>query len=137
MLSTAIKRAFAIKAERGWDSVYWAIDLHGVCLQSTYEPHSFKWINEDAPRVLRLISKDSGNKIILWSSAHEDEQPYIIKFFADAGINVFAFNANPAEKSTTTGCFDKKFYFSILLDDKAGFEPDTDWITIENILNGG
>ena len=132
MLIDAIERAYGVMEKRGWDTVYWSIDLHGVCLVSNYEQGGYTWINKMAPLALRIISKMKENKIILWSSAHDEEQDAICRFFHDEGIHVGAFNANPFERNTKTGCFDKKFYFSILLDDKAGFDPDTDWEMIIN-----
>jgi hypothetical protein len=127
MLLDAIQRSYDIMEKRGWDTIYWAVDLHGVCLVSNYEQGGYTWINDTAARALRMIAAQPENKIILWSSAHEEEQPTIIEFFKSHGIDVLAFNANPLEKNTKTGCFDKKFYFSVLLDDKAGFDPDKDW----------
>ena len=49
-------------------------------------------------------------------------------------IYSWEFNFNPTIENTQTGCFDDKFYFSILLDDKAGFDPDTDWKLIYEYL---
>jgi len=135
MIIKAFERAYKTMEERGWDTIYLAIDLHGVCLASNYEQGGYTWINDMAPRALRVISEMKENKIILWSSVYDEEQPAIIKFFKDNGIDVLAFNANPFEKDTKTGCFEKKFYFSILLDDKAGFDPAIDWETILNFYN--
>lgn len=44
-------------------------------------------------------------------------------------------NSNPDEKDTKTGDFSKKFYFNILLDDRAGFQPETDWLEICRIID--
>ena len=49
-------------------------------------------------------------------------------------IYSWEFNFNPAIENTKTSCFDDKFYFSVLLDDKAGFDPDTDWKLIYDYL---
>ena len=127
MISKAIDRAFDTMIKRGWDKIYWAIDLHGVCLKSNYESGGYSFINDKVLPGLKAIQDLDESRIILWSSCHNHEKPAIIKFFSDNGINVHYFNENPEEKSTKTGCFDQKFYFSILLDDKAGFDPETDW----------
>lgn len=132
----AVKRAYQVMEERKWDTIYWAIDLHGVCLKSNYEQGGYQWINEYVVDALQIISSFPETKIILWSSAHEAEYPAIIKFFKDVGIKVAYFNENPEVGNSTHGCFDKKFYFSILLDDKAGFDPDTDWEDLYNYLIG-
>lgn len=136
MLETAIKRAYQTMAERNWDTVYWAIDLHGVCLKSNYDNGGYRFINDAALIGLLNISKRPESRIILWSSCHEFEQPAIIAFMESHGVKIHGFNKNPEVQNTKTGNFDTKFYFSILLDDKAGFEPETDWDVISNFLRG-
>jgi len=44
-------------------------------------------------------------------------------------INFDFVNKNPSENNTSYADFSKKFYFNILLDDKAFFEP-SDWVEI-------
>jgi hypothetical protein len=127
MIGKAIDRAFQTMIERNWNKIYWAIDLHGVCLKSNYENGGYTFINDKVLPGLLTIQSVPESRIILWSSCHDHEKPAIVEFFDSHGIQVHHFNENPEEKSTKTGCFDQKFYFSILLDDKAGFDPDTDW----------
>ena len=133
MIVKAVERAYRIMEERGWDTIYWAVDLHGVCLKSNYETHDYEWINDDAQRVLKQISDRPESKIILWSSVYPGEMSSIISFFEDHGIQVWCFNTN-TEPDTKVSCFGEKFYFSVLLDDKAGFDPDTDWKAIEAFI---
>jgi hypothetical protein len=133
MIVKAVDRAYRVMHERGYNRVYWAIDLHGVCLHSNYETGGYAWINEDAPRVLKLISDRPESVIILWSSVHDREKSDIMQFFGKHGIAVHGINANPYEGNDVV-CVEEKFYFSILLDDKAGFDPKTDWKSIEDYL---
>jgi hypothetical protein len=135
MIAKAINRAYEVMIERKWDTIYWAIDLHGVCLKSNYENGGYEFINAAAREGLRTIASLPESKIILWSSCHDHEKPAIIDFMAENGINVHYFNENPDEKNTKTGCFDQKFYFSILLDDKAGFDPDVHWDELIDCVN--
>lgn len=134
MLVDAIDRAYKTMRERNWDTIYWAIDLHGVCLKSNYEQGGYQWINDLVLPGLQEIAKRPESRIILWSSAHPEEHGPIVKFFADHGVVVLGFNSNPLVSDTATGCFDEKFYFSILLDDKAGFDPQYDWWMITQYL---
>ena len=127
MITKAIERAYRTARERNWDSVYWAIDLHGVCFPTNYTKHEYKMVNYETWLGLLTISHRPESKIILWSSAHDDEVANIIEYFAARDIKIDYFNSNPEIKNTHTGNFEKKFYFSILLDDKAGFDPTTDW----------
>lgn len=127
MIINAIRRAYDVKKQREWDTIYWAIDLHGVCLISNYEQGGYTWINKDALEGLKAISARPESKIILWSSVYEHEKKAIEDFFNEHGIIVDDFNKNEREKSNKVSCFDQKFYFSVLLDDKAGFDPEHDW----------
>lgn len=129
-IQVAIDRAYSVAKQRKWDTIYWAVDLHGVCLKSNYENGSYEWINGLAQSGMRTIASRRESKIILWSSCHDDEKIEIKKWFEKQGIPIFGFNENPAEKDTVTGCFKEKFYFSVLLDDKAGFDPDQSWIGV-------
>lgn len=108
--------------------------MHGVCLRSSYKAGEYEWINNDVVPALKEIMRCPHSKIILWSSCYEHEQEKIIKFFNDSGVQVDFFNENPMFANTEYGCFDQKFYFSILIDDKAGFDPDTEWKMINDFL---
>lgn len=132
----AIDRAYQVMVSRKWDTVYWAIDLHGVCLESNYKQGGYQWLNDEVLPALRAISSRDESKIILWSSVHEAEKESIKEFFWGYGINVVAFNNNPYEEETLVSSFKEKFYFSVLLDDKAGFDPSEDWHKIMVYLEG-
>lgn len=122
----AIDRAYRVSQERGWDKIYWSLDLHGTVLEGNYIPGQYHWLSPEIPGILKAISEFPETYFIIWTSMHEHEMPAIYKLFADAGIGIFATNANPNETNTTTGCFDQKFYTSLIVDDKAGFDP-ADW----------
>ena len=132
----AIDNAYLKMNLRNWDTIYWAVDLHGVCLKSNYKNNRYEWINEQAKEALQLISRLPESNIILWSSVHHFEITQISVFFAKNNIQVAGFNQNLYEENTEVSCFDEKFYFSVLLDDKAGFDPDTDWQLIIDNLKG-
>jgi hypothetical protein len=126
----AIDRAYRTKEERKWDTIYWAVDLHGVCLKSNYEQGEYEWINDRCVEALRIVTQRPETKIILWSSVYDEEKVAIGEFFNKEYIPVWGFNTNPWENDTHVSCFDEKFYFSVLLDDKAGFDPEADWQAI-------
>lgn len=134
MITNAIRNAYRTARSRSWKKVYWAVDLHGVCFHSTYGKGSYKFIGNHVARTLKLISDRPETVIILWSSIHKDEEQDIIQYFADNGIKVSYFNHNPEIQNTVTGNFDTKFYFSVLLDDKAGFDPSEDWDQIYDLF---
>lgn len=49
-----------------------------------------------------------------------------VDFLRSRGISVHYANENPEVGNTATGNFDRKFYFSVVVDDKAGFDP-SEW----------
>lgn len=120
----AIERAYRITAERGWDRVYWALDLHGTCISSNYQKGVYSWLTPECGPILKEISQLPETNLIVWSSLHDSDKIGIATFFKEAGVKIIGINENPLEKSTDTGCFDQKFYMSIIVDDKAGFDPD-------------
>ena len=134
MITKAIERAYEIMHERNWDTIYWAIDLHGVCMKSNYAEGIHEFISQEAIDTLRLISSLPESRIILWSSVYDEQKLNIMNVFEAEGIHVFDFNQNSEAADTPTGCFSQKFYFSVLLDDKAGFDPATDWAAIHATL---
>lgn len=123
-IQKAINRAYRVAQERKYNAIYWALDLHGTCIESNYKQGNYSWLNEHCAEALRYLSEQEETHLIIWSSLHQNEIPNVVSFFVDHGIKVAAVNSNPMEASTTSGCFDQKFYMSIIVDDKAGFDPD-------------
>lgn len=130
MLEDAIKRAYEILDQRNWDTIYVSLDLHGTVMESNYTDSHGKLL-ESAIEPLRIISNLPEICIILYSCCYEEDYAEYMKLFMKHGIKVEYFNENPRIKNTKTGCFDKKFYYSVLIDDKAGFDPE-DWRLVKD-----
>lgn len=132
-----IEQAYIKTNKRGWPNVYWALDLHDTCLIATYaanEPASYEWINPYVKEALQRLAAHPETHIILWSSVHESEKAPYLKFFEDAGIRVAGFNHNPYETGSDSCGVAEKFYFSILVDDKAGFHH-SEWLHIPDFVD--
>jgi len=43
-------------------------------------------------------------------------------------------NENPEVLNLKYGCYDKKPYFNVVFEDKAGFDPMTDWLLVKGLL---
>jgi hypothetical protein len=131
---TSISNGFRKMEARGWDKIYWAIDIHDTIHKSTYQKINGN-INHDlylyAEDVLIRLSRRKDCVLILYSSGHTHDLDNYIKFFERKGINFKYVNENPEVSNNEYARFESKFYFNVLLDDKAGFNPETDW---ENIL---
>lgn len=126
----AIEKAYKKAEERGYERIYYAIDVHDTILKSNYENGGYEFVNEDAKKCLQMLVYFNEVRIILWSSLYDQQKSEIMQFLADHGIYFHSFNENPMEPDTEYAKFSEKFYFSVLLDDKAGFDPDTDWKAI-------
>lgn len=116
------------KESRKWNFVYIMVDLHGVILPSNYHSdNELTFINPHAENVLRYLSQQSDVVLILWTSSYLKEILRVTGWLISRGINIKFINKNPDEPNTGYADFSSKPYFSILLDDKAGFDPHTDW----------
>lgn len=131
-IEKAIRDAFNYASTKKYPKLYVAVDLHGTCFKSTYESGGYALVNKECKDALQHLANRDDVVLILWSSCHPAEQKDIIAFFETQGIHIDYFNENPECANTKTGCFDTKFYFSILIDDKAGFDYEYDWLTVKN-----
>lgn len=139
MIERAITRAYATMWARNWQKIYICVDLHDTCIVANYAQGGYSWLTVDPghtpiPAILRELAGLPEIELILWSSCYPDEQPRIIEFFGQHGIPVNYFNTNPEVANTVTGDFSQKPYFSVLIDDKAGFDYHTDWQTVRDVI---
>ena len=133
---SCIKNQHEIARSRGWDRMYWAVDLHSTLILPNYEkmkaedvvyyPHSVE--------TMRLLSSRSDTRLIMYTCSWPAEiDEYKKRFIAD-GIHFDWVNGNPEVDHTEYGDYSKKPYFNLLLDDKAGFDPHTDWEKIFQVI---
>ncbi len=122
-----VDRAFEKMKERKWDCIYFAIDIHGVILKSNYKKgHYFEYYS-GAEEVLRYLSTRDDIKLIMFSSSHKAYTEGLIGDMLEKHIYFDYVNENPEVETNELSDFETKFYFDVLLDDKAGFDPSTDW----------
>lgn len=138
MITRAITNAFRIAQERGWERTYWAFDIHGTIIVPNYKsvqiPTDFY---PHAKEALQRISKLEDVCMILYTCSHPHELDQYVEFFRDHEIHFKYVNDNPevATEGGTYGCYDKKFYFNVLFEDKAGFDPVEDWPNVNALLD--
>lgn len=135
-LASHITKVFHVyKPQRKWTTIYWMVDVHGVIIPgSWHRENTFVFMNTFAEAVLRWISKEPDQRLILWTSSYKSETDALREWLEKKEIHVDYINENPEEEHTTYADFSKKPYFNILLDDKAGFDPETDWEVIYQLL---
>lgn len=131
---SAFKRAKA----KHWDYIYVLVDVHGTIFTPSYLNEEKYEFYPYAKEVLQLLSKDPNIKLILWtSSTNQAALDYGIVFNRNK-IYFDYLNCNPeVERQPTdpeTLDLSSKYYFNIGIDDKFGFEPETDWKTIYEYL---
>jgi hypothetical protein len=137
MMVNYISTMFDNSFKKEWYETYWAIDLHGTIIKPNYVNAS--WPAEYYPyakQTLQLLTKRPDIKLILWTSSFPNEiEEYLEKLKKD-DIVFDAVNENPGISSNNGnfGFYEKKFYFNVLLDDKAGFNPEKEWKLIYDFL---
>lgn len=126
-----ISHAFHRTFSRNWPCIYFAIDIHDTIFKGTYEKNNdSKAFYPFAKEVLQNLSLNPRVKLIIYTASHEGPARDVIKWLESHDIKIFALNENPDHKGTDLCDFSKKFYFDILLEDKAGFEGWHDWFKI-------
>jgi hypothetical protein len=126
-ISKLFTEAWEKKERKMWQYVYIMVDLHGVVLPSNYHStNDLMFIDPYVKECLQYLSQQEDVILILWSSSHEEEIFKVKGWLATHKIAFKFVNENPIEDDTDYADFSEKFYFSIGLDDKFGFEP-SDW----------
>lgn len=132
-----IQKTFEMKKAKGWPEIYFCIDLHGTIIPSGHtesDQEEKLYFYPDAREVLQYLSARKDILMILWTSTPLERIGGIWNFFMKSEVYFDYFNQNPHAANTPRSDFGKKFYFNVLLDDRAGFEPKTDWTLIKNKL---
>jgi hypothetical protein len=132
-----IHKMFLHSFSKEWYETFWTIDLHSTIIKPTYK--NKRQIFEYYPyakEVLQLLSNRQDITLIMYTSSFPDEIIYYMKCFKKDNIYFKHVNENPniSSKNGNFGYYEKKFYFNILFDDKAGFDPILEWEQIFKLL---
>ena len=126
-LVNTLKKSFKKMIERNWDTVYIFVDMHETVMEPTWNSIPSVKLYPMALDTLKLMSEHENIKLILWSSSLPHINLEYQKLFKESGVIFSAINSNPFEKDTEYADFTTKPYISLILDDKAGFVPVSDW----------
>lgn len=130
-----IETMFQHAKNKKWFETYWCVDIHGTIAEPDYRK-KFKALNfyPYAKETLQLMSKRKDIVMIMFTSSYPKEIEIYEKNFKEAGITFNYVNENPEIDSAkgSFGYYEKKPYFNVLFDDKAGFDPFTDWEFLYN-----
>lgn len=130
-----IERAFQTMKDRNWDTLWWMIDVHDTIFKGKYATDQDFEFYSGCLEVLKWISDQPNQEIILWTSSFKNDAQRVIDYFKENhNIVINYFNENPECPNTELADFATKPYFNILLDDKGGFEAETDWFLVKQEL---
>jgi len=124
---------FDYKVSRNWDKTYWFFDIHGTILKPNYTagktPTEFYHY---AKETLQYISEKKDIVMCVYTCSHPHEIAEYVELFKKNGINFIYVNENPEvlTQEKGYGCYDKKPYMNVLFEDKAGFDPETEWLEV-------
>jgi hypothetical protein len=132
-----IHRMFQHSFSKEWYETYWLIDMHRTIIKPTYDLND-KSIHyyPFALETMQILSKRDDIITIMWTSSYPQEIEEYVKQLAKDEIVFDKINENPdiSSNNGNFGFYEKKFYFNVLIDDKAAFNPDKDWEPIYNLF---
>lgn len=130
----AFEAAFIRMREKNWEKIYVAVDIHDTILRACYDNEETYDYFPLAKETLQAMSLRQDICLILWSSCHRDKLAEYARHFQDDGITFDYINENPEVENTHLQNFGEKLYMNVGLDDKFGFDAETDWATICQVL---
>ena len=135
MITTAILKSIKVAKRKGWDKVYWAFDIHETIILPNWKegeiPTEFY---PYAMEALKLISGREDIVMILYTCSHPHEIVKYLELFDGNGIHFKYVNENPEVVNMRYGCYDQKFYYNLLFEDKAGFNAKKEWAYVLRLL---
>ncbi len=135
MIYQLIQRQYKIARKRRWDRAYWAIDLHSTILLPNYRDDELPVVYyPGASEAMKMLSIRADARLLMYTCSWPKEIEQYVRRFEGDGIHFDFINENTEVESQGYGCYDKKPYFNILLDDKAGFEPEKHWTEVIEAL---
>jgi hypothetical protein len=104
--------------------------MHRTLIEPTYDLndkslHYYPFALE----TMQLLTKRDDIITIMWTSSYPQEIEQYVKELSKVEVEFNQINENPniSSNNGNFGFYEKKFYFNVLIDDKAAFFPETDW----------
>lgn len=120
--------------EKKWDHIYILVDVHGVLMEPDYTKPSTR-IYAECIEPLRMMSDSNKYKLILWTCSRKEDIEKYRKTFEALDIHFDWVNENPdVQHIDSLGDYSAKLYANLILDDKAGFDPQEDWYILNRVL---
>lgn len=125
-IENTIKKEFIKARRRGWDKIFVFVDFHEVIMVPDYQADVQRvQYYPFAKELLQYLTLRPDICLITWTCSHPHQIENYLREMDKDKIKFDFINENP-EVSTDRkyGCYDKKPYYNILLDDKGGIDPD-------------
>ena len=133
-IEKSFDNAFKRMVERKWDKIYVLVDIHDTIFKACYhEKENHKWY-PFSKEALQVMSYSRNISLILWTSSHKESINEYLEYFKANGVSFDMVNSNSETKNNELSCFDEKTYFNVGIDDKFGFDAETDWEVVYNYL---
>jgi hypothetical protein len=132
LINIGLVRAVRIAAEkareRKWDKLTIAVDWHDTIARSNYSADGAYDLYDTALEALKWLSNQPHVVLVLYTSSYMSVVEKFRRWMQkEHGVKFDFFNCNPNVKNTKYGDFGKKFYYDVMIDDKAGFDPEKEW----------
>lgn len=109
------------------DKMYVKVDIHETIMRPTHTVEMSTEFYPHALKALKFMSEHPRICLIIWTSTLPETTLKYVELFKKHDINFDYVNSNPEIASTEYADFSTKFFMNVLLDDKAGFNAETDW----------
>lgn len=136
-IQKAIDNAFKKAIKKNWDCIYWLVDVHETIVKPNYSKEEIpKDFYPGAKEVLQFLSQRDDIVLILYTCSWPEEIEKYLDFFQENGIHFKHANRNPDVKTIPNGYghYENKPYADVLLDDKAGFDYESDWRIVKETV---
>jgi hypothetical protein len=110
------------------------VDIHDTILRACYENEETYDYYPYAREALQLMTNRDDICMILWSGCYDEQMAIYRSRFAEEGIRFDYANENPEVGKTSFQNFEVKLYFNVGIDDKFGFDAETDWVKVIEVL---
>lgn len=135
MIIKAVENCLRTAKTKGWAKTYWAFDIHGTILKPNYKINEIsKEFYPYAKEVLQKLNERKDIVKILYTCSYPHEIEQYLEYFAKYDIHFDYINQNPEIADGGYGYYKDKFYFNVLMDDKAGFDGEVDWGLIKELI---
>lgn len=131
----AFNRAYKKFENNELKCIYILIDVHGTIFPPLKNNKENFIFYPYAQKVLEIFTKCQYIKTILWTGSSYEAIKKIIDILNENNIIFDFINSNPDKtKNNENNLIPIKFYFSIGIDDRFGFNPESDWKRIYEYL---